>query len=291
MRSRQPGRGGRVVRGVDSYKPQVLLGGLSEEGFCIAWDPFTAGRLVAGDNAGTLAGWVVDALVNKPLPDVVFDGPTIDVQGEGKGNAVNSLQFSPITPDALVAGFDSGHLAVYDVRKPPMPSKTIDTGSCVNVCRFSPFDATIVATGHPDGVVNVWDLSKPASPLHTLTHHSGDVFHLEWSPHNQGVLATGADDSRVLVWDLSGDHASASASVSGSGKDEMPPELWFVHAGHTDVISGLSWSPSCPMLIASCAEDNSLQLWAPASQQVDGEDMWPPTKSQSQGLRVLEDSD
>ena len=44
-----------------------------------------------------------------------------------------------------------------------------------------------------------------------------------------------------------------------------PPELLFIHGGHTSKISDFSWNPngsSDDWVLASVAEDNILQLWA-----------------------------
>ena len=43
--------------------------------------------------------------------------------------------------------------------------------------------------------------------------------------------------------------------------DDGPPELLFVHGGHTAKISELSWNPSEKWVVASVGEDNILQIW------------------------------
>lgn len=43
--------------------------------------------------------------------------------------------------------------------------------------------------------------------------------------------------------------------------DDGPPELLFVHGGHTAKISELAWNPSEKWVVASVAEDNILQIW------------------------------
>lgn len=43
--------------------------------------------------------------------------------------------------------------------------------------------------------------------------------------------------------------------------EDGPPELLFVHGGHTAKISEFSWNPDEPWVIASVAEDNILQVW------------------------------
>mmetsp|Transcript_38167 Transcript_38167/g.68457 ORF Transcript_38167/g.68457 Transcript_38167/m.68457 type:complete len:80 (+) Transcript_38167:217-456(+) len=45
--------------------------------------------------------------------------------------------------------------------------------------------------------------------------------------------------------------------------EDGPPELMFVHAGHTARISDFSWNPNpvCEWVCASVAEDNMLHIW------------------------------
>ena len=39
-----------------------------------------------------------------------------------------------------------------------------------------------------------------------------------------------------------------------------PPELLFIHGGHTSKVSDFAWSPSDEWVVASVAEDNILQV-------------------------------
>ena len=51
-------------------------------------------------------------------------------------------------------------------------------------------------------------------------------------------------------------------------RQDGPPELLFIHGGHTSKISDFSWNPnenSTQWFIASVAEDNVLQVWNMAS--------------------------
>ena len=47
--------------------------------------------------------------------------------------------------------------------------------------------------------------------------------------------------------------------------EDGPPELLFIHGGHTSKITDFAWNPNEPWVIASVAEDNILQVWAMAS--------------------------
>ena len=54
--------------------------------------------------------------------------------------------------------------------------------------------------------------------------------------------------------------------------EDGPPELLFIHGGHTSKVSDFAWNPSDDWVIASVAEDNILQVsspltWRPASQR------------------------
>ncbi len=59
------------------------------------------------------------------------------------------------------------------------------------------------------------------------------------------------------MWDLSriGDEQSAEDAEDG------PPELLFIHAGHTAKISDFCWSSQEPWMLCSVSEDNILHLW------------------------------
>ena len=58
-----------------------------------------------------------------------------------------------------------------------------------------------------------------------------------------------------------------SATKQDPGDEEyVPPELLFLHRGHTGVVSDFSWNTRDPWVIASVAEDNVLQVWNLAEQ-------------------------
>ena len=44
--------------------------------------------------------------------------------------------------------------------------------------------------------------------------------------------------------------------------EDGPPELMFIHGGHTSKVSDFSWNPSDDWVLASVAEDNILQVRA-----------------------------
>ncbi|XP_038305071.1 histone-binding protein RBBP7-like [Canis lupus familiaris] len=48
---------------------------------------------------------------------------------------------------------------------------------------------------------------------------------------------------------------------SAEDAEDGPPELLFIHGGHTAKISDFSWNPNEPWVICSVSEDNIMQIW------------------------------
>lgn len=57
--------------------------------------------------------------------------------------------------------------------------------------------------------------------------------------------------------------------------EDGPPELLFIHGGHTSKISDFSWNPCEDWVISSVAEDNILQIWQMAENIYHDEDDLP----------------
>lgn len=64
-------------------------------------------------------------------------------------------------------------------------------------------------------------------------------------------------DRRLNVWDLT----KIGEEQTPEDAEDGPPELLFVHGGHTAKVSDFSWSPSANWVVASVSEDNTLQVW------------------------------
>lgn len=60
-----------------------------------------------------------------------------------------------------------------------------------------------------------------------------------------------------MVWDLS----RCGQSQTEEERRDGPPELMFIHGGHTTKVSDLSWNLNERLMLASAAEDNILQVW------------------------------
>lgn len=84
---------------------------------------------------------------------------------------------------------------------------------------------------------------------------------MAWSPKHETVLASSGADRRLMVWDLS----KIGAEQGALDAEDGPPELLFVHGGHTSKISDFAWNDNQDWVLASVAEDNILQVWSMTS--------------------------
>lgn len=93
--------------------------------------------------------------------------------------------------------------------------------------------------------------------MNSLVGHTDQVFNVDWAPFNESILASCSADRRVGIWDLSRIGQEQSAEDAEDG----PPELLFLHGGHTSKVSDFSWNAQEQWTVASVAEDNVLQVW------------------------------
>ncbi|KAM7260397.1 hypothetical protein ACFE04_016138 [Oxalis oulophora] len=150
----------------------------------------------------------------------------------------------------------------------------------VNCLAFNPFNEWIVATGSTDKTVKLFDLRMFKESLHTFDCHKEEVFQVGWSPKNETILASCCLGRRLMVWDISRIDEAQTLEDAEDG----PPELLFIHGGHTSKISDFSWNPCEDWVVASVAEDNILQIWQMAENIYHDDDDVPgsgdePTKA------------
>jgi len=142
----------------------------------------------------------------------------------------------------------------------------------INAVAFHPFTDFLLATASSDWTVGIWDVRKLSTHLHSLEKHENEVFQVSWCPFtcSEAVLASSSSDRRINVWDLThiGEEQSEEEIEDG------PPELLFVHGGHTSQISDFSWDVTEPWIISSVSEDNVLQVWKMAETMYTNDDQF-----------------
>ncbi|KAB1225056.1 WD-40 repeat-containing protein MSI1 [Morella rubra] len=149
--------------------------------------------------------------------------------------------------------------------------------------------------------INSTPKNKTLDAMQIFKVHEGVVEDVAWHLRHEHLFGSVGDDQHLLIWDLRTSSASKpvqsviahqSESVAGfdfcaaiehgsindgfgvymvflykwhwhAGEDaeDGPPELLFIHGGHTSKISDFSWNPSEDWVVASVAEDNILQIW------------------------------
>lgn len=74
--------------------------------------------------------------------------------------------------------------------------------------------------------------------------------------------------------------------------EDGPPELLFLHGGHTSKVSDFSWNTNEPWTIASVSEDNVLQIWNVAEEiYKQGDDDESQSSGEGEDGLLTEDED
>ena len=129
---------------------------------------------------------------------------------------------------------------------------------------YSPFDENLLITGSTDKTVAVWDTRNLKTKLFSLRAHKDDVNQVKFSKQSCNLLASSSSDRRIMIWDLS----RCGLEQTEEEKKDGPPELVFIHGGHTAKVSDISWNQNERLTMASVADDNILQVWQVAYDQV-----------------------
>jgi len=234
--------------------PELRLKGHSKEGYGLSWNPNVNGHLLSASDDHTICLWNINANTASARnldAMMIFTGHTAVVE-DVAWHLLHDSMFGSVGDDKK--------LMLWDTRSnnPNKPSQMIEAHSAeVNCLSFNPYSEYILATGSADKTVALWDLRNTKMKLHSFESHKDEIFQVQWSPHNETILASSGTDRRLNVWDLSkiGEEQSADDIEDG------PPELLFIHGGHTAKISDFSWNPNDAWIICSVSEDNIMQVW------------------------------
>ncbi|KRY13279.1 putative histone-binding protein Caf1 [Trichinella patagoniensis] len=236
------------------FKPTLRLRGHVREGFGLAWNCIRFGYLISASDDHTVCMWDVNA---KSTEAGCLDALSIF---EGHTHIVEDVAWHSNNQHIFASVGDDHLLLIWDIREDNRfrPTHSVRAHPAEIYCvEFNPFNGCLVATGSADHTVGLWDMRNLSLKVHSFESHQDDIFQVQWSSQNETILASSGSDRRLHVWDLSkiGDEQTADDAIDG------PPELLFIHAGHTAKISDFSWGLQNPWMIASVSEDNILQLW------------------------------
>lgn len=235
--------------------PDLRLRGQTREGYGLAWSVLTKGLLASSSEDLTVAVWDVKAGTQERRtldPLRIFKRHTA---------VVGDVAWNWQEENILASVGDDRRLCLWDMRSASDSDPSAMVADAhkeeINCVAFNPANNFMLATGSSDKTVALWDTRKLQSSLYVMEGHQGDVLQVQWSPHCESVLASAAGDRRVNIWDLS----RIGMEQDPEDAEDGPPELLFVHGGHTSKVSDISWNPNDPWVISSVAEDNILQIW------------------------------
>lgn len=238
--------------------PQLRLRGHKKEGYGVSWNSRDEGKLVSGAEDKLICMWDIQSQNVKAGgsldPINVYEGHTEVVEDVAWHMHHNSM-FGSVGDDRKLMIWDTREKD----RKKPMHKVDAHKGE-INCMSFNPFSEFILVTGSTDRTVALWDLRNLNSKIHSFENHADEILQVEWSPFNESVLASASSDRRVNIWNL----AKIGEEQDPEDAEDGPPELLFIHGGHTNKVSDFSWNHNDPWVMASVAEDNILQIWSMA---------------------------
>ncbi|XP_049851795.1 histone-binding protein RBBP4-like [Schistocerca gregaria] len=236
----------------DTCRPDLRLQGHTKEGYGLAWNPLRAGHLLSGSNDSTICLWDVEA---NTKGRATLDPKTVFV---GHSSIVEDVSWNPKHENSFASVGDDKKIMIWDVRTPEQPCSQIESHTAeINAVSFNAFNEYIFATGSSDNTVRLWDLRNLNTQLHTFVSHTDQIFQVQWSPFSETILASAGQDRRVFIWDL----ACIGAEQTPDSQEDGPPELLFIHGGHTSEVSDFAWNYNEDWVIASVDANNILQIW------------------------------
>jgi len=233
-------------------QPDLKLQGHQKEGYGLSWSPLLEGHLLSGADDKLVCHWDVrSSKSNAVQPLATYSGHT-DVVEDVAWHYHHDTLFGSCGDDKLAL--------VWDTRSANRNKSThvieAHKGE-VNCLAFNPFNEYLLATGSADKTVALWDLRNVRTKLHSFESHVEQIFAVQWAPFTETILASCGADRRVNIWDLS----RIGEEQTPEDAEDGPPELLFIHGGHTDKIADFSWNTNDEWVIASVADDNVLQIW------------------------------
>uniref|UniRef100_A0A0A9YZD7 Histone-binding protein RBBP4-A n=1 Tax=Lygus hesperus TaxID=30085 RepID=A0A0A9YZD7_LYGHE len=244
------------------FSPNIRLTGHRREGYGLSWCPMREGVLVSGSDDSLICLWDVSANVSKDITAAANRSVPPLHTYTNHTDVVMDVCFHPTNPYLFASCGDDKKLFVWDTRLQGKPSINFYSGHTheINTVSFNFHNDNILATGSNDCTCGMWDLRVVDKKLHSFESHISPIYNVLWSPHSEYILASSSTDRRVNLWDI----AKIGQEQNPEDAEDGPPELLFVHAGHTDKIADISWNPCVDWMLSSISDDAILQIWQPA---------------------------
>ncbi|KAI7907468.1 WD-40 repeat-containing protein [Cokeromyces recurvatus] len=238
--------------------PLLRLKGHTMEGYGLAWNPHLSKKnhLLSAGFDNLICHWDISLIPNQDRelqPYQRYEGHTGCVEDVSWNMANNSI-FASVADDMK--------LMIWDTRHPVKPVQQVKAhNNEINSVAFHPKKDWMLATGSSDKTVGLFDIRKLNTKLYSMETHEGEVTQVAWSSHEDPIIASAGTDRKIIIWDL----RCIGQEQTPEDAEDGPPEIMFIHNGHTSRISDFSWNPSDKWVISSVAEDNVVQIWQMSS--------------------------
>lgn len=232
--------------------PDLRLLGHTKEGYGLSWNPHIRGHLVSGSDDKVICLWDLASAskIKQSLqPKDTYLGHT-DIVEDVDWNYHNEHVFASCGDDKMIC--------VWDVRERTPTSKIVEAHSAeINSLSFNPYTEHLLLSASSDKTAGLWDLRKLQTKLHSFESHEGQLYNIEWSPFSATVMASSGLDRQVRIWDLSKIGLDQDPEDARDG----PPELLFIHGGHSGRITDFSWNRNDDWMLSSVSDDNTVHIW------------------------------
>ncbi|PIN13172.1 Nucleosome remodeling factor, subunit CAF1/NURF55/MSI1 [Handroanthus impetiginosus] len=247
--------------------PELRLRGHSAKGYGLSWSQFSPGHLLSSSDDAQICLWDINATPKDKALDAmqIFKIRECTVEDVAWHQSCQYL-FGSVG--------DDHSLHIWDLRSPSVSEPILSVvahQSEVNSLAFNPINEWLIATGSADNTVKLFDIRKISTAFYTFDCHEKEVLQVGWNPKNEAVLASCCIGRRMMVWDI----GRIGKEQTPEDAEEGPPELLFIHGGHTSEISDFSWNPCEDWIIASVAQDDIIQIWQMAKNIYRDEDDLP----------------
>lgn len=226
---------------------KLILKGHSKDGYGLAWNKESL--LASGSDDNLICVWDLNGQQSGKEIEPMH---TFEAHSAVVGDVAWHSKFTSI----FASVSDDQMLFLWDARtKKPVKAYRAHTGE-INSVDFHPESENLLITGSSDKTCVIWDIRNFSRRLHSFDHKD-EVFQVKFSPQMPNLIATTGTNYKINIWDLNkvGEEQNAVDAEDG------PPELEFIHSGHTGKVSEFSWNPNKKWTLSSVAEDNIVQVW------------------------------
>ena len=263
------------------FCPDLTLTGHSGEGYGLAWSTKAQGHLLSCGEDKKICLWDINGLdQNKQSQSSNSNILPAQQTFLGHSDYVEDIAWHSKSANIFGSVGDDKNLMIWDTKAASSPMHKISNAhnGAINSIAFNPWSDYIFATGSDDENLCLWDLRNLKIKLHTFESHNDSVYNISWCPQNETILASASSDRRVMVWDL----AKIGEEQSHEEMEDGPPELLFIHGGHTSKVTDIDWNFNVPWLMASVGEDNQVQFWQMAENIYEDVDIYAEKENQKQ---------